>query len=68
MTTDNRLWVSPPADLSLSIQDVHVWRASLRMSPLRLQGLDRTLSEEEFGEGETFDRESFIAAPLGGSG
>jgi 4'-phosphopantetheinyl transferase len=66
MSAHDGLWLFPPSHISLSVQDVHVWRASLKMEASRLQRLRRTLSEDELTRAERFhfdeDRGYFIAA------
>jgi 4'-phosphopantetheinyl transferase len=55
----------PPLS-SLSVQDVHVWGAALKMDASRLQSFERTLSEDELMRAERFhfykDHTSLIAA------
>ncbi|MBI4551952.1 MAG: 4'-phosphopantetheinyl transferase superfamily protein [Candidatus Latescibacteria bacterium] len=56
--------LSPPADLSLSPGEVHVWRASLDVSASRIQSLLRTVSADERARAERSrvqeDRDRFI--------
>jgi 4'-phosphopantetheinyl transferase len=62
----DRLWVPPPADLKLSSDEVHVWRASLDSTATDVQSLQQTLSADELGRAAGFrfqkDRQRFIAA------
>jgi 4'-phosphopantetheinyl transferase len=41
------IWLNPPSELTLEINDVHVWRAWLDISGTRLALLEATLSEDE---------------------
>lgn len=63
MTFDQ--WLKAPTDLSLSVDDVHVWRVELERSPLELQELAETLSSDEQSRAERFyfeqHRQHFIA-------
>ena len=47
MTAPDHLWGSPPADLALSSDDVHIWRACLDQPAWRIQQLAQTLSQDE---------------------
>ena len=64
MLNQNLLWSLPPADLVLSSNDVHVWRASLEQPTAQVQQLAQTLSEDERLRAERFyferDRKHFI--------
>jgi 4'-phosphopantetheinyl transferase len=66
MTTPDRLWLPPSADLALSNDDIHVWRTSLDLSESCVQRLRRTLSEDELNRAARFyferDRIHFIVA------
>ncbi len=66
MTALDRLWGPPPADLALSSDDIHVWRASLDQPASRFQRLAQTLSEDERLRAGQFyfeqDRKRFIAS------
>ncbi len=66
MMAFDRLWFPPPADLALSSDDVHVWRASLDLPASCVQSLQRTLAADELNRAERFyfqkDRKHFIAA------
>lgn len=59
-------WVDPPETLSLSSNQVHVWRATLDQPPERLLQLKKWLSEDELERADRFhfqhDRDHFIAA------
>ena len=59
-------WHEPPANLALSADEVHVWRASLNQPHLTLQYLDGLLASEERERAARFhferDRHHFIAA------
>ena len=59
------LWHSPPKNLVLSKDDVHVWRADLDLPTWRLQPLVQTLSSDEQVRADRFyfekDRKYFIA-------
>ncbi|MFQ5794197.1 MAG: 4'-phosphopantetheinyl transferase family protein [Candidatus Bipolaricaulia bacterium] len=66
MTAVDRLWGPPPANLALSNDDIHVWRASLDLTASRVQSLQHTLTPDELDRAERFyfqkDREHFIVA------
>lgn len=66
MSTLADQWVDPPENLSLSSNQVHVWRATLDQPPERLLQLKKWLSEDEFERAGRFhfqhDRDHFIAA------
>ncbi len=59
-------WRPPPGELTLSHQDVHVWRAFLDREFPHLQDLRRSLSPDEIERAERYhfqeDRERFIVA------
>jgi 4'-phosphopantetheinyl transferase len=63
MTFDQ--WLKAPTDLSLSVDDVDVWRVELSRSQSQLQELAETLSSDEQSRGERFHfeqhRQHFIA-------
>lgn len=65
MTAPNDLWLDPPADLTLSRDEVHVWRADLDPPASRFQQLAQTLSPDEQSRAERFyfeqHRHHFIA-------
>jgi len=58
------VWSSPPRDLALESDEVHVWRAALDSSSLRLEDLRHTLSPSEQARAERFsfqrDRDRFV--------
>jgi 4'-phosphopantetheinyl transferase len=60
------IWQSPPQRLTLANHEVHVWQASLAVSPACLELLVRLLSKAEKDRAERFhfekDRRRFIAA------
>ncbi|MBD1894539.1 4'-phosphopantetheinyl transferase superfamily protein [Coleofasciculus sp. FACHB-129] len=64
MTDIDSMWRSPPTDLALSSNDVHVWRASLDQSAFHVQHLQQILSEDEQIRAARFhferDRKRFI--------
>jgi|SRR5688572_22460025 len=59
------MWLEPPSSLSLSSEEVHVWRAHLEPPPELLQGLLRTLDTDEQTRASRFHfekhRRRFIA-------
>lgn len=59
------VWAAPPATLTLSSEDVHVWRASLDRSPAQMHGLEQTLSLDERTRADGFyfvqDRQRFVS-------
>src|SRR3954471_1862464 len=60
------LWPSPPADLALPGDEVHVWRAVLDLPPAAVMDLRRLLAADEQERADRFhfeqDRRHFIAA------
>jgi 4'-phosphopantetheinyl transferase len=64
MTVPGNLWGPPPADLRLSWDDIHVWRASLDQPAVPLEQLERTLSGDERERSARFyferDRQRYI--------
>jgi 4'-phosphopantetheinyl transferase len=60
------VWPRAPEKLELSEDEVHVWRASLRLAPEVLPGLDATLTPDEKSRAARFvfpeGRGDFIAA------
>lgn len=64
--SNSHLWHTAQTDLTLSVDDVHVWRVDLEKSPLQLQELAQTLSIDEQNRAERFyfpqHRQHFIAA------
>ena len=65
MADPDREWLSSPLDLTLSKDEVHVWRAELDIPTARLQHLLQTLSADEQLRSERFyfeqHRHRFIA-------
>ena len=63
---DNYNWPSPPADLSLSRDDVHVWCSSLNFPDISIGQMAQVLSADELKRAERFhfheNRNQFIAA------
>jgi 4'-phosphopantetheinyl transferase len=59
-------WLSPPKELVLAENEVHVWRADLECEPADVQAFRRLLSTDEIAKAERFyferDRSHFIAA------
>lgn len=66
MTFPTGLWCNPPDSLSLTRQEVHVWRCKLDQSPSQVDGFLRTLTPDEQARAGRFhfqkDREHFIVA------
>lgn len=60
------LWLSPPEDLVLGKDEVHVWRASLKLTAPELNGLQELLSDDEIKRAGNYhfqkDRDNFIAS------
>ena len=58
-------WRSPPENLSLSNNEVHVWQANLGLSADQIQSFSQLLSADEWQRAERFhfdrDRKYFIA-------
>jgi 4'-phosphopantetheinyl transferase len=65
MTVANYPWLSAPKNLTLSSNDVHVWRINLAQSAAQIQSLTQTLSSDELIRAERFyfphHQQSFIA-------
>ncbi|MBI3761430.1 MAG: 4'-phosphopantetheinyl transferase superfamily protein [Chloroflexi bacterium] len=59
-------WPSPPQNLTLGAEEVHVWRVELNQSAQCVEALRRTLAEDELKRAERFyfdsDRQHFIVA------
>jgi 4'-phosphopantetheinyl transferase len=59
-------WLAPPELILLKNNEVHVWRASLEMTPYQVKTLEQLLSADEMDKAERFhfqkDRDHFIAA------
>jgi 4'-phosphopantetheinyl transferase len=60
------MWNSPPKQLKLSDNDIHVWRADLNLLPEQIEALAAILSADESDRANRFrfekDRNRFIAA------
>ena len=60
------LWRKPADDVSLQVEEVHLWRAKLELDTSRLDRLARTLSTEEQQRAAAFhlprDRARFLAS------
>lgn len=65
-TALDRVWLPPPGDLSLPIDEVQVWRLSLDLPASRVERLRQTLAPDELGRARRFhfekDRQRFIVA------
>ena len=63
---DSVSWLAPPELPTLNNEEVHVWRASLEMTPYQVKTLEQLLSADEMDKAERFhfqkDRDHFIAA------
>jgi 4'-phosphopantetheinyl transferase len=59
-------WNSPPLDLTLDLDEIHVWRVSLDQTESCLQSLQQTLSTDERAKADRFvfpkDRSQFIVS------
>lgn len=66
MSDHDRFWHVPPEQLLLAENEIHVWRASLEVSPGELEQLQRLLVDEEIGRARRFyfekDRRHWIVA------
>jgi 4'-phosphopantetheinyl transferase len=66
MTSLEHLWRPPPAELTLSNAEVHVWRTTLDPATSCVERLQRTLSADEWSRAARFhfprDRRRFIVA------
>ncbi len=66
MISPNQLWNSPPGDLELSENEVHVWRASLNAPLAVIQNLQLSLTTDEATKAKRFHfekhRNHFIVA------
>src|SRR5215472_11855580 len=47
MNTNSHAWQTPPADLLLPPNEVHIWRVDLEVSPALLQRCETVLSPSE---------------------
>ena len=65
MTVINPQWIAVPADLTLLLDDVHIWRIDLDLPEAKLRELRQTLSEDEITRADRFyqklHRHRFIA-------
>ena len=65
MTVFNPQWIAVPADLTLLLDDVHIWRIDLDLPEAKLRELRQTLSEDEITRADRFyqklHRHRFIA-------
>ena len=59
-------WQSPPENIELSCDEVHVWRVTLDQAPSQIQGFFHNLAADEQARAEQFyferDRDHFIVA------
>lgn len=66
MSNVDETWLPPPQALSLSEQEIHVWRAPLQLKPKRIEALRCTLTRDELARAGRFHfpihRTGFIAA------
>jgi 4'-phosphopantetheinyl transferase len=66
MTSLNHLWLPPPAELTLSSAEIHVWRASLDPAASCIERLQSSLSADERQRAARFhfprDRRRFTVA------
>ena len=64
MLTFDSLWCPAPASLTLSSDEVHIWRASLGLTSSQVQKLEQTLTIDEIGRAARYyfpnDRRRFI--------
>jgi 4'-phosphopantetheinyl transferase len=60
------LWQTPPPKLTLTSQEIHLWRTNLDLPLAQVEELDNTLSEDEKSRAERFyfeqHRQRFIVA------
>jgi 4'-phosphopantetheinyl transferase len=65
MTASNDIWLPAPKDLTLLLDEIHVWRIDLDQPEVHLQNLAATLSSDEIARAERFyfqeHRQRFIA-------
>ncbi|AUB39179.1 LYS5, 4'-phosphopantetheinyl transferase [Nostoc flagelliforme CCNUN1] len=65
MTAPNDIWLIAPTDLTLRLDEIHVWRIDLDQPEVQLQNLATTLSSEEMARAQRFyfqeHRQRFIA-------
>ncbi|MGD1992884.1 MAG: 4'-phosphopantetheinyl transferase superfamily protein [Anaerolineae bacterium] len=66
MVSTDAVWATPPPDLALSPDEVHIWRASLVCPPGEIQAFQGVLTPDELERAERFcfqgDAERFIVA------
>jgi 4'-phosphopantetheinyl transferase len=66
MMTLDQPWSIPPTTLTLSSDEVHIWRAALDLAPPHVEDLRKILSEDEVNRADRFvferDRTHFIVA------
>jgi 4'-phosphopantetheinyl transferase len=59
-------WLSPPANLSLDADEIHIWRSTLDFSPALMKRFYSTLVQDELDRAARYvcdkDRNHFIAA------
>ena len=64
MLTFDSLWCPAPTSLTLSSDEVHIWRASLGLTSSQVQKLEQTLTIDEIGRAARYyfpnDRRRFI--------
>ncbi|AFZ37756.1 phosphopantetheine-protein transferase [Stanieria cyanosphaera PCC 7437] len=60
------VWATPPTNLSLSTNEIHIWRANLNLLPEEIKQLEQILSEDERSRANRFRfphlKNRFIAA------
>lgn len=54
MTVSDCIWDAPPADFTLSSNDIHIWCACIDLPSLQVQQLAQILSEDELKRAERF--------------
>lgn len=54
MTSTHQFWLAPPANLTLSSNEVHVWRAALDQPALLVRNLAQILSTDEYNRAQRF--------------
>ena len=66
METGSSVWLTPPSNLHLAADEVHVWRAELDLPPTQLRRLKSTLTPDESERADRFrfekDHQHYIAA------
>ena len=58
MTSPDDLWKPPPAELTLSSAEIHVWRASLDPAAACIERLQNCLSAEELQRVRAYEQGS----------